>query len=78
MQSPPQSVIQKAFNKVEQLEQFPESGRIPSEIKNLAFLEIVINPCRIFYRYELETDKVYILYVMRSERDLRRYLLGQI
>jgi toxin ParE1/3/4 len=66
--------VQKVFSSINQLEQFPTLGRKPSEIKESRYLEILVNPCRIFYR--IEVDKVYILYVMRSEKKLRQYLLN--
>ena len=68
------NLVQKVFSNTDRLEQFPESGRKPPEFKKSRYLEIIVNPCRIFYR--IEGDKVYILYVMRSERKLRKYLLN--
>ena len=68
-------LVQSAFDKVERLELFPESGRIPPELEHLSYREVVASPCRIFYKQEL--DKVYILYVMREERDLRKFLLNR-
>jgi toxin ParE1/3/4 len=67
-------LVQKVFSTTDRLEQFPESGRKPPELKKSKYLEIIINPCRIFYR--IKGDKVYILYVMRSERKLRKHLLN--
>ncbi len=67
-------LVQKVFSSTDRLEQFPESGRKPPEFKKSRYLEIIVNPCRIFYR--IENNKVYILYVMRSERKLRKYLLN--
>ena len=67
-------LVQKIFSKTERLEEFPESGRKPPELKKMRYKEIIVDPCRIFYR--TEHDKVYILYVMRSERKLRKYLLS--
>ena len=67
-------LVQKIFSKTERLEEFPESGRKPPELKKTRYKEIIVDPCRIFYRTEQE--KVYILYVMRSERKLRKYLLS--
>ena len=67
-------LVQKVFSSTDRLEQFPESGRKPPELKKSRYLEIIVNPCRIFYR--IEDDKIYILYVMRSERKLRKYLLN--
>ncbi len=67
------NLVQKVFSSTERLEQFPKSGRKPPEFKKSRYLEIIVNPCRIFYR--IEKEKIYILYVMRSERKLRNYLL---
>ena len=69
------NLVKKVFSSTERLEQFPVSGRKPPELEKSRYLELVINPCRIFYR--IEDDKVYILYVMRSERELRKYLLNE-
>ncbi len=66
-------LVKKVFSVTERLEDFSESGRKPPELENTQYLEIIVNPCRIFYR--IETDKVYIVFVMRSERNLRKYLL---
>jgi len=63
----------KIFNKISRLEDHPESGKRPLELSNLNYREVNVNPCRIFYK--VDSDKVYILHVMRQERDLRRFLL---
>jgi len=68
-------LVQKVFSKTERLEGFPESGRKPQELKKSRYKEIIVDPCRIFYR--IEKDKVYILYVIRSERKLRKFLLSE-
>ncbi len=68
-------LVQTVFSKTERLEEFPESGRKPPELKKSRYKEIIVGPCRIFYR--IEKDKVYILYVMRSESKLRKYLLSE-
>jgi len=67
-------LVQKIFAKVERLEAFPESGRIPLELEHLNYREVVVSPCRVFYRFDGE--KVYILFVMRMEQDLRRFMLA--
>ena len=67
------TLVSKIFEKVERLELFPESGKKPIELSNLNYLELVVNPCCIFYKKD--NDKVYILHVMRQERDLRKFLL---
>lgn len=66
-------LVKNVFSTVDRLEQYPESGRKPPELKKSRYSEVIVEPCRIFYR--VEQDIVYILYVMRSERKLRKYLL---
>ncbi|MBV7300142.1 type II toxin-antitoxin system RelE/ParE family toxin [Enterovibrio paralichthyis] len=68
-------LVQTVFASVERLEHFPESGRTPPELENLSYREVIVNPCRVFYKQE--GDKVFILFVMRVERDLRKFLLSQ-
>jgi len=68
-------LVQTIFDKVDRLEDFPESGRIPPELEHLSYREVVVNPCRIFYKQD--GNKVYVLFVMRAERDLRRFLLNK-
>ena len=66
-------LVENVFNKVQRLEQCPESGRIPVEIETLNYREVIVNPCRFFYK--VEKDKIYILHVLRQERDLRKFIL---
>ncbi|HCF80067.1 MAG TPA: plasmid stabilization protein [Glaciecola sp.] len=66
-------LVSKIFDKVERIEMLPESGKKPIELTSLNYREVIVNPCRIFYK--IDNDKVYILHVMRQERDLRKFLL---
>ena len=66
-------LVQRVFSTVERLEQHPKSGRIPDELERGRYREVVAGPCRIFYR--LAGDQVLILYIMRSERQLRNFIL---
>lgn len=66
-------LVKEVFNSVKRLKDFPESGKTPEELAETHYREIVVSPCRVFYR--VESNKVYILYVMRSERQLRIFLL---
>lgn len=69
----PQAAIElvvTVFKHIEQLETHPESGSKIQELKNSRYRQIVEPPCRIFYRYDGES--VFILHVMRSERQLKR------
>ena len=69
------NLVQNIFTKTERLEEFPNSGRNPPELKKSRYKEIIVKPCRIFYR--IDKDNIYILYVMRSERTLRQFLLNE-
>ena len=70
----PSQLVKHIFNKLHRLEQFSESGRIPEEISTLNYREVIIKPCRVFYK--IDNDSVYILHVLRQERDLRKFLLS--
>ena len=67
-------LVQKIFDKTERLEDFPQSGRTPPELPSSVYREVVIPPCRIFYRED--EHRVLVLYIMREERQLRAYMLG--
>lgn len=71
------SLVQRVFSVVERFEQFPESGRIPPELTDSRYREVIVGPCRVFYRYQVEQEKVLILYVMRAERMHRNYLIEE-
>lgn len=66
-------LIALIFAKVSRLADYPESGRVPAELKGLNYREVVVPPCRIFYR--IKADQVIVLHVMRPERDLRRFMI---
>ncbi|NOZ51887.1 MAG: type II toxin-antitoxin system RelE/ParE family toxin [Gammaproteobacteria bacterium] len=68
-------LVKSVFSNTDSLEKFPKLGRKPPELSKSRYLEIVVAPCRIFYRIEKKT--VYIIYLMRSERKLRKYLLEE-
>ena len=67
-------LVQDFFDKTERLEDFPQSGRIPPELPNSVYREVLVPPCRVFYRED--GQRVFVLYVMREERQLRTYMLG--
>lgn len=66
------ALVQKILEKIERLELFPKSGKIPAEIAEFGYREVVVHPCRIFYRED--ADIVYIVHVCRAERDLRKFM----
>jgi plasmid stabilization system protein ParE len=61
-------LVRRVFEHVGQLENHPESGSRPVELKRSRYRQIVEPPCRVFYRYDGRS--VFVLYVMRSERAL--------
>ena len=69
------ALVREIFSKIERLEAHPNSGRIPAELSNFRYREVIVGPCRIFYR--AMSEKIYVLYIMRSERQLRNYILEE-
>ena len=68
-------LVKNVFDKIERLANFPKSGRIPPELPDSVYRELVIPPCRIFYREDEPQQRVPVLYVMREERQLRAFML---
>ena len=68
------ALIKRIFGHVDQLADHPESGSRPQELGRSRYRQIVEPPCRVFYRYD--GHRVLILYVMRSERLLRKHRLA--
>ena len=67
--------VQSVFDRVKRLEAHPHSGKRPPELTGSPYREVIVPPCRILYR--VESEAVYILYVMRAERLRRSYLLNE-
>ena len=68
-----QDLVRRVFSAVGRLERHPSSGKYPDELEGKRYREVVCGPCRIFYRHS--RGQVLILFVMRSERRLRTFLL---
>nr|WP_090448085.1 type II toxin-antitoxin system RelE/ParE family toxin [Pseudomonas benzenivorans] len=68
------NLVAEVFAKTQRLEDFPKSGRTPAELPNSVYREVVVSPCRVFYRED--GNQVLILYVMREERQLRALMLA--
>jgi toxin ParE1/3/4 len=68
-------LVQRVFQHVEQLTVHPKSGSVPRELRGSRYRQIVEPPCRVFYRYDGE--RVFILHVIRGERQLRPSRLRQ-
>lgn len=67
------ALVERVFSAVERLERHPASGKVPLELEGNRYREVICGPCRIFYRHS--KGQVIILYVMRSERELRNFVL---
>jgi toxin ParE1/3/4 len=67
------NLVQKILGRVERLRRFPRSGSVPPEIRGLPFCQLVVRPCRVFYRPEKK--RVSILHVMRAEQLFRIEIL---
>jgi toxin ParE1/3/4 len=67
------ALVRRIFTAIERLEKHPSSGKFPAELRGKRYREVVSAPCRIFYRHT--QAEVIILYVMRSERQLRNFLI---
>lgn len=66
-------LVKKIFSRVERLKAHPNSGKRPPELKRTPYREVVVPPCRIFCRFD--DDRVYVLFVVRSEQLLREHLI---
>jgi toxin ParE1/3/4 len=62
-------LVRRVFTKAELLENFPEMCPIPHDLPDSRYRHLVVKPLRIFYR--IQSDSVFIVYVMRSERLLK-------
>jgi toxin ParE1/3/4 len=69
-----QSLVQRVFEKVDRLELFPESGRVPLELEGFSYREVLVKPCRVIYKVQI--DQVSILHVIRQERDLKQFIIN--
>jgi addiction module RelE/StbE family toxin len=66
-------LVKSVFEKIDRLEDHPHSGRKVPELESSDYREVIVDPCRIFYK--LENNCIYILFVLRQERDFIKYLL---
>ena len=68
-----QRLVKHVFSSVEQLGRFPSSGSRVPELPKSVYRQLIVRPCRIFYRHE--ENQVFITYVMRAERLFRKEFL---
>ena len=68
-------LVGRVFESVERLTRFPTSGKRPPELARTNYREVIVVPCRIFYR--IDGDAVFFLHVMRAERMLQHFMLEE-
>ena len=45
-------LVEEVFAAVELLQKFPRLGSVPTELRGLPYRQLIVSPCRIFYRVE--------------------------
>jgi toxin ParE1/3/4 len=63
-------LVQPVVAAVDTLRKFPKIGSIPAELQGLPYRQLVVPPCRIFYR--IEKRIVYIVHLLRGEQRVHR------
>lgn len=66
-------LVQRVLSSLARLEQHPESGRRLPELPLHNYREVISSPSRIVYR--VEKDNVFVVRIIRQERDLRRLMI---
>jgi plasmid stabilization system protein ParE len=66
-------LVRRIVSRVEQLTRFAKSGSRLPEWPGSTYRQLVIKPCRVFYR--LEGKQIFIVFVMRNERLFRKAFL---
>jgi len=60
-------LARKIFERTDNLENYPNSGRKPKELKGTPYRRLVVGPILIYHRQE--KNNVFIVHVSRAERD---------
>ena len=69
-------LAQEVLKAVEMLQRFPQMGSLPTELRGLPYRQLVVSPCRIFYRVEKKV--IYVVHVLRGEQFVRRELFSTV
>jgi toxin ParE1/3/4 len=59
-------LVRKAFEKVDQLINFPETGTRPRELRGTPYRKLTVRPILIYYR--VKGRKIIIVHFVRGER----------
>lgn len=66
-------LVRRCFNQVENLNQHTKLGKAVPELEESVYRQLVLSPCRIFYRIDGST--IFIIHVMRAEQLLHLDIL---
>lgn len=66
-------MVRRCFQQVENLNQHPKLGKAVPELEESVYRQLVLSPCRIFYR--IDNGTIYIIHVMRVEQLLHPDIL---
>ncbi|MGA2656072.1 MAG: type II toxin-antitoxin system RelE/ParE family toxin [Verrucomicrobiota bacterium] len=70
------NLVRRVFSHVELLAEHPELGPTVPELRPASrYRQLVEPPCRVFYRHDKVTGKLFILGVMRGEKLFQKRLL---
>jgi len=67
------ALVRRVFRHTRQLGDHPESGPLVPELEGRRYRQIVEPPVRVLYRHD--SERVWILHVLRGERRLRPSML---
>lgn len=67
------NLVRSAFERIDHLASHPKSGKTVDEFQNSVYREVVLPPCRIFYR--IDNEFVFIIHVIREEQLLHTDIL---
>ncbi len=65
-------LVQEVFAAIQMLQKLPQMGSVPAELRGLPYRQLIVSPCRIFYR--IEKKIVFIVHILRGEQLVRREL----
>lgn len=65
-------LVRQVLAAVGRLRRFPQMGSVPVELRGLSYRQLVVPPCRVFYR--IDRKGVYIVHVLRGEQLVRTEL----
>jgi addiction module RelE/StbE family toxin len=66
-------LVRQCFEMVGNLTNHPKLGKSVPELEQSVYRQLVLSPCRIFYR--LDGEKIYIIHVLRAEQLLHLDIL---